>query len=260
MRTIDITKDEIEKRLRFNCFQPDLYLSLYPQTRVQLWGSDGSVRIRVNYDRPEAKFAHADFVPSLWFHIVDFMEWKKLRVADRGIWISLTFCYLTGLHFRGSAVMLTNRFTLSWWRMTPNELSWVKIIFPALFCWWKCCLDPSSIHTRKLLTIQRTTLLRTTSIYRKTCMISQDMISLLWSCSIPFDYSLSILNNVAKIKLDWILLFAHNPPAAQTNWFGTNTWSQLIGRTCKSLYLSKLRKKICFSALGGIVSSLRHSL
>lgn len=132
---IDITKDETEKRLRFKCFQLDLCLSLYPQTRVRLWGSDDSVRIRVNYDKPEAKFAHADFVPSLWFYIVDFIEWKKFHVGDRGIWIPLTFCYQTRLHFRWPAVMLTNHFTLSCWSTMPNESSWVKNIFPALLCW-----------------------------------------------------------------------------------------------------------------------------
>lgn len=48
-------------------------------------------------------------------------------------------------------------------------------------------------------------------------VISQGRFSLFYSYTNPFDYSLSILHNTAKIKLDWVLLFAHSPPATKTN-------------------------------------------
>lgn len=67
--------------------------------------------------------------------------------------------------------------------------------------------------------------------FHSECSVVKDSIDRSWfprawfPCTVPFDYCLSVLNNVAKIKLGWVLLFALGPPATPTKWFGSDTWS-----------------------------------
>ena len=116
---------------------------------------------------------------------------------------------------------LISPFILSRWTTTPIESSWVKTILYALLCFANVPFRSFKYKQKEAALPAEDNIVKN-SIYLLESLlyvISQGMVSLFYSCTVPFDYSLSIPHNVAKnqIGLGRVLLFAQSPPAAQTN-------------------------------------------